>query len=201
MKIFCIGRNYVAHTEELGNNVPTEPMVFCKPPTAQLRNNDPFYYPDFSDDIHYEVELILKICKNGKSIKRPFAKTYYKEIGLGIDFTARDLQTKLKSKGHPWEIAKGFDKSALIGGFINKKELPEHINFSLMKNQKTVQKGDSTLMIFNFDDLIIHISKYFTLQKGDLIFTGTPAGVGPLKVGDRLQGYIQDKEMFNCLIM
>jgi 2-keto-4-pentenoate hydratase/2-oxohepta-3-ene-1,7-dioic acid hydratase in catechol pathway len=200
MKIFCIGRNYAAHAAELNNEIPTEPIIFMKPPTALLLNNDPFYHPSFSEDIHYEVEVVLKIKKNGKAVQKKFASDYYDEIGLGIDFTARDLQSKLKEKGHPWEKAKAFDNSAVLSNFVSKSTLGNPICFSLSKNGKTVQSGDTSLLLFPFDDLIVHISKYFTLQKGDLIYTGTPAGVGKINIGDELQGYLDDKEMFYCKI-
>lgn len=203
MKIFCIGRNYVKHAEELGNDVPDEPMVFMKPPTSLLKDNKDFYYPDFSKNIHYEVELVLKIKKNGRHIQKQFAKDYYEEIGLGIDFTARDIQDKAKAKGHPWEKAKAFDFSAVLSEFISLEEAlgPKgNVDFSLLKNDELVQKGDSNLMIFDFDTLITHLSEYFTFQTGDLIYTGTPAGVGPVKIGDQLKGYIGKKEMFSFQI-
>ncbi len=199
MKIFCIGRNYVDHAKELNNQVPKQPLVFMKPPTALLRNNDPFYIPEFSEDVHYELELVLKIKKNGKYIQPAFTKDYYESIALGIDFTARDLQSKLKEKGHPWEIAKGFDNSAALSSFVN---LPteENIKFQLFKNDVLVQDGSSQDMIFNFDTLIVHISKFFTLQQGDLIYTGTPAGVGPVSIGDHLVGTLQGQTLFDFYI-
>jgi 2-keto-4-pentenoate hydratase/2-oxohepta-3-ene-1,7-dioic acid hydratase in catechol pathway len=203
MKIICIGRNYVAHARELNNELPTEPVIFMKPDSALLRNNDPFYIPDWSNDLHHEVELIVKISKLGKSIEREFAPRYYSEVGLGIDFTARDLQNKLKDKGLPWEKAKAFDHSAVIcKEFIPIDSLPNRdaINFRLDINGKTVQEGNTSLMIFPIDELIAHISKYFTLKIGDLIYTGTPAGVGPVRIDDRLEGYLEDRKMFDFLV-
>ncbi|MBN2664153.1 MAG: fumarylacetoacetate hydrolase family protein [Bacteroidales bacterium] len=202
MKIFCIGRNYLNHAKELNNSVPTEPVVFLKPDTALLRNNDPFYLPDFSDEIHHEIELVVKINKVGKHIAKEFAHRYYNEIGLGVDFTARDLQAKLKEKGLPWEKAKAFDFSAPIStNFINKEDLElENLNFSLEINNKIVQNGNTADMIFKIDELIEHISKFFTLKIGDLIYTGTPAGVGKIEIGDHLQGFINEKIMLDFLI-
>jgi len=202
MKIFCIGRNYVDHAKELGNQVPSEPLVFMKPPTALLKNNKDFYYPTFSKNIHFEVELVIKIKKNGRSIQQKFAGGYYDEIGLGIDFTARDIQEKAKEKGHPWEKAKAFDFSAVISDFIplETSALESGIEFHLEKNGKEVQVGTSKDMLFNIDTLICHLSRYFTLQTGDLIYTGTPAGVGPIKIGDKLEGFLQKKSMFTCQI-
>jgi 2-keto-4-pentenoate hydratase/2-oxohepta-3-ene-1,7-dioic acid hydratase in catechol pathway len=203
MKIICIGRNYVAHAKELNNELPTEPVIFMKPDSALLRNNDPFYIPDWSNDLHHEVELIVRINKLGKSIEKEFAPRYYTEVGLGIDFTARDVQNKLKDKGLPWEKAKAFDHSAVIcKEFVPVNELPDRnsINFRLDINGKTVQEGNTSLMIFPIDELISQISKYFTLKIGDLIYTGTPAGVGPVAIGDRLEGYLEDKKMFDFMI-
>lgn len=200
MKIFCIGRNYVAHAKELNNDVPSSPMVFMKPSTALLQDNKPFYYPSFSNDIHYEVELVLKIKKHGKHIEKQFAHLYYDQIGLGIDFTARDIQSELKKKGHPWEIAKSFDSSAVISTFQSIEELPKEIPFTLQKNGELVQDGNSNRMIFDFDTIISYISKRFTLQIGDLIYTGTPAGVGPIQIGDRLEGFIAKKSVFHVEI-
>lgn len=199
MKIFCIGRNYVAHAKELNNEVPTEPVVFMKPPTALLKDNRPFYHPEFSNDIQFETELVIKINKNGKYIDEKFAHKYYDEIALGIDFTARDLQNKLKAKGLPWELAKGFDGSAVIGEFINKTGLPNvnAINFELKLNGNSVQVGDSSLVLFSFDNIISFISQYFSLQKGDLIYTGTPAGVGKINIGDKFDGFIEEKLNFS----
>lgn len=202
MKIICIGRNYVDHARELNNPLPQKPIIFMKPPTALLIDDRPFYYPDFTNDLHHEAEIVLKICKNGRHIEPPFASSYYQEVGFGIDFTARDLQSELKEKGHPWEIAKAFDFSAPLGRFIPISDLPdrENIHFKLTKNGVTVQEGTTADLIFPFDDLICYISKYFRLQIGDYIFTGTPAGVGPVKVGDLLVGYIEDRELLNCEI-
>lgn len=203
MKIICVGRNYVAHAKELNNEVPTEPVLFMKPDSALLRNNDPFYIPDWSNDVHHEVELIVKICKLGKNIETKFAHRYYKEIGLGIDFTARDLQNALKDKGLPWEKSKAFDHSAVIcSEFVSVDSLPDRnaINFRLDINENTVQEGNSALMIFPIDDIIAHVSKYFTLKIGDLIYTGTPAGVGKVNIGDRLEGYLEGTKKFDFWI-
>jgi acylpyruvate hydrolase len=201
MKIFCIGRNYEEHARELNNPVPAAPVVFMKPSTALLLDGKPFYYPEFSQNIHYELELVLKICKNGKSVAEKFASAYYDKIGLGIDFTARDIQDICKQKGHPWEIAKSFDNSAVLGDFIPKTDLEGNsISFSLLKNGEQVQQGNSADMIFSFDAIISYISTYFTLQVGDLIYTGTPAGVGPVKTGDQLQGLLEGKKRLHCII-
>jgi acylpyruvate hydrolase len=203
MKILCIGRNYVDHAKELNNPVPENPVFFLKPDTALLRRNRPFYYPDFSKDIHYECELVVKINKLGKNIQKKFAHTYYNEIGIGIDFTARDLQSKSKAKGLPWEIAKAFDASAPLSmEFIDKSEFEDlkKIRFHLDKNGETVQEGNSADMIFDIDELIAYLSRFFTLKTGDLIFTGTPAGVGPVKIGDKLEAYIGDMLMLKCNI-
>ncbi len=200
MKIICIGRNYSEHIRELNNDIPAEPVIFMKPDSALLRNNEPFYIPDFSNDVHYECELIVRINRLGKNIETRFANRYYDEIGLGIDFTARDLQNKLKDKGLPWEKAKAFDRSAVISSeFVNKNELPNlsAIKFQLKKNGETVQNGDSSFMLFPIDELISQISKYFTLKIGDLIYTGTPAGVGPVAIGDRLEGFMEGTKMFD----
>lgn len=202
MKIFCIGRNYVDHAKELDNQVPSEPLVFMKPPTALLKDNKDFYYPSFSENIHFEVELVVKVKKNGRSIQPTFAKDYYDKIGLGIDFTARDLQDKAKAKGHPWEKAKAFDFSAVLSDFIplEANALEKGINFHLEKNGEVVQVGTSSDMLFDINTLICHLSQFFTLQTGDLIYTGTPAGVGPIAIGDVLEGFIQKKSMFTCHI-
>ncbi len=199
MKIIAIGRNYQEHAKELNNPIPTEPVVFLKPDTALLKEGKAFYHPDFSNDIHYEVELIIKIGKEGKHITSKFARNYIEAIGLGIDFTARDLQQKCKEKGLPWEIAKAFDHSAPIGDFIPVNEIPDlnAIQFSLKQNQIIVQNGNSADMIFSFDDIISYVSQRFTLKKGDLIFTGTPAGVGKINIGDLLEGYISDRKMLS----
>jgi acylpyruvate hydrolase len=199
MKIICIGRNYADHAKELNNAVPTEPLFFLKPDTALLRDNDPFYYPDFTKDLHYECEVVVKINKVGKNIQEKFAHKYYDEISLGIDFTARDLQEKCKEKGHPWEIAKAFEHSAPISNtWIKKDELTlENIEFHLDIDGKTVQKGTTKDWIFHIDQIIAYVSKFMTLKTGDLIFTGTPAGVGKVEIGNRLVGYISEKELFN----
>lgn len=198
MKIFCVGRNYSEHAKELGNAVPENPVIFCKPDTALLKNGEDFYLPDFSNDVHYEAELVIKISKMGKKIQEKFASNYYSEIGFGIDFTARDLQAQLKQKGLPWELAKAFDGSAPIGEFSNLKDLQNPIQFSLLKNGELVQNGNSNDMIFSFDKIVSFISQYFTLKVGDLIYTGTPAGVGQVKIGDKLEGFIGDKKMLHC---
>lgn len=202
MKIFCIGRNYVDHIKELKNEKPDEPVIFIKPDTAMLRRNRPFYIPSFSNNLHHEIELVLKIEKVGKNISPKFASRFYSSVGIGIDFTARDLQDKLKEKGLPWEKAKAFDYSAAfsdtflpLDGFDK-----ENIPFRLDINGETRQNGNSGQMIFPFDELIVHISKYFSLKNGDLIFTGTPSGVGPVKIGDRLQAYIGNQKLMDFMI-
>ena len=202
MKIICIGRNYVEHIEELMNEKPEEPVIFLKPDSSLLRKNRPFFIPSFSNDLQHEVELILKIDRLGKNISRKFASRYYSLVGLGIDFTARDLQTKLKTKGLPWEKAKAFDSSAVISDlFIPLSELnPGNIDFHLDINGQIRQKGNSVQMLFPFDELVEHVSKYFTLRTGDLIYTGTPAGVSAVQINDRLEGYINDQKMFDFLI-
>lgn len=202
MKIICVGRNYVAHAAELGNEVPDEPLIFMKPHSALLQGNKPMYYPDFTKDLNYEGELVLKICKNGRHVQPEFADTYYQQIGFGIDFTARDLQQKCKEKGHPWEIAKAFDQSAVLGQFIDVSELPDRksIKFETTLNGKVVQQGDSALMIYTFNHIICYVSKFFKLQLGDFIFTGTPAGVGPVQRGDVLKGSIEGREVLSCEI-
>ena len=197
MKIICIGRNYAEHAKEMNAAVPTEPVFFLKPDTALIKENQPFYYPDFSKEIHHEVELVLKINKAGKNIGSEFAHKYYDEIGIGIDFTARDLQAKCKEKGLPWEKAKAFDGSAPVGSFINKKELGDlnNIEFRLNVNGKEVQKGNTKDLLFSFDAVIAYVSKFFTLKTGDLIYTGTPEGVGPVAIGDQLEAFIGDKSL------
>ena len=198
MKIICIGRNYGAHAKELGNEVPEKPVIFCKPDTALLKNNEPFYIPSFSKDIHHEIEVVVKIDKMGKSIAPQFAHKYYSEITLGIDFTARDLQSELKAKGLPWELAKAFDNSAVVGQFVNKTSVNlEALEFTLLKNSVPVQQGNTKDMLFNIDTIISFVSHYFTLKTGDLIFTGTPAGVGAVEIGDQLIGLVGDVEFFN----
>ncbi|WP_162415635.1 fumarylacetoacetate hydrolase family protein [Cyclobacterium roseum] len=199
MKIIAIGRNYAAHIEELQNEKPTEPVVFLKPDTALLKNNAPFYHPEFSEDIHHEVELVLKIKKEGKYIDQQFAHTYYDEIGIGIDFTARDLQRKCKEKGLPWEIAKAFNGSAPIGDFRPVANFPNvaDINFHLDVNGERRQTGNTSLLIFPFDVILAYVSQFFTLKTGDLIFTGTPAGVGKVAIGDRLEAYVEQEKLLD----
>ncbi len=199
MKIICIGRNYVAHAKELGNEVPTEPVIFLKPDTALLKNNDPFYYPGFSKDIHHEVELVLRISREGKNIEPQFAHKYFDQIGLGVDFTARDLQSKAKSKGLPWDLAKGFNGSAPVSKFIKAEEIEnkENINFKLQVNGEERQHGNTQNMLFKYGDIISYISKFILLKTGDLIFTGTPEGVSAVNIGDRLEGYIEDQKMLD----
>lgn len=202
MKIICVGRNYTEHIKELDNVVPDEPILFLKPDSAILLKKQPFYIPEFTNEVHHEVEVLVKINRIGKHIDRKFAYKYYDEIGLGIDFTARDLQKKLKSDGLPWEKAKAFDGSAVIGNFISKNEIEDidDLPFSLKRNGEVVQQGSTKQMMWKIDALIENISKYFTLKIGDVIFTGTPSGVGPVSVDDVLQGYIEDKEMFSIKI-
>ena len=202
MKIICIGRNYLAHVKELDNDLPTEPMFFMKPETALLPAGEPFPYPDFSKEIHYETELVLRICKTGKAIDENSASEYYDAITVGIDFTARDLQNKCKAKGHPWEIAKAFDYSAPIGKFKKISELkhPEDITFGMKLNDKWVQQGHSRDMIFSFDRIISHVSQFVTLKKGDCIFTGTPQGVGEVHVGDKLELFLEGDLTFWFLV-
>ena len=202
MKIICIGRNYVEHIEELKNERPEEPVFFMKPDTSILRKNRPFYIPSFSNDLQHEVELIIKIDKVGKNISKKFAHRYYSSIGIGIDFTARDVQNELISKGLPWEKCKAFDNSAAFGEeFISLDQLDKNnIEFYLNINGERRQTGNSSKMIFSFDDIISHVSKYITLKTGDLIYTGTPSGVSPVKINDRLQAYIGDKKLMDFLI-
>jgi len=198
MKIFCVGRNYVAHAKELGNEVPTEPVIFMKPKSALLQPNAPFYYPEFTNELHYECEIVLKIGKNGKYIQEKQAGKYYNAITVGIDFTARDIQDELKKKGLPWEKAKAWDNSAVVGTWIdiNPQIQKNNINFCLYKNKELVQNGNTNLMLFNFDQIVSNISNYFSLNIGDLIFTGTPAGVGECVVGDILEGFIENDSLF-----
>lgn len=199
MKIVAIGRNYAAHIAELKNEVPDEPVIFFKPDTAVLRNNEPFYYPDYTSDVHYEAELILRIGREGKNIDRKFAHKYFDAIGLGIDFTARDLQSKAKAKGLPWALAKGFNGSAPISEFLPLDQFPDlqRINFRLEVNGETKQQGNSEMMLHKFDDIIAYISRFVTLKTGDIIFTGTPEGVGPIQIGDRLAGYVEDRKLLD----
>ncbi|SHJ54587.1 fumarylacetoacetate hydrolase family protein [Aquimarina spongiae] len=202
MKIICIGRNYTDHIEELENEKPTDPVVFLKPDTSILLKKQPFFIPDFSNDIHYEVEILIKIKKLGKYIDRKFAHKYYDEIGLGIDFTARDLQSQLKSKGLPWEKAKAFDGAAVIGNWVSKDNFADvnDINFRLEKNKEIVQQGNTQLMLWKIDELVEYVSQFFTLKIGDIIFTGTPAGVGRVDANDYLDGYIEDEKMFSIKV-
>lgn len=202
MKIICVGRNYAEHAKELNNELPTEPVLFMKPKNALLQNNHPFYYPDFTDNLHYECELVLRVCKNGKHIQEKFADKYYDAISVGIDFTARDLQDKQKAKGLPWEISKSFDNSAVVGKFmpITPETDKKDINFCLYKNKEIVQQGNTKDLIFTFDFLLSYISKYFTLNIGDLIFTGTPAGVGPVEIGDTLEAFIENDSLLEFMV-
>ena len=202
MKLICIGRNYTEHIKELENEKPIDPVVFLKPDTAILLKRQPFFVPDFSDDVHHEVEVLVKINKVGKHIDRKFAHKYYDEIGLGIDFTARDLQSQLKAKGLPWEKAKAFDGSAVVGKWLSKSNFKNvnDINFNLHKNDTIVQDGNTGLMLWKIDELIEYVSKYFTLKIGDIIFTGTPAGVGKVFANDKLKGFIEEKEMFSITV-
>jgi 2-keto-4-pentenoate hydratase/2-oxohepta-3-ene-1,7-dioic acid hydratase in catechol pathway len=198
MRIFAVGRNYVEHIEELNNQRPDEPVIFTKPDTALLKNNASFYYPDFSKDIHHEVELVLRISKEGKNIDAKFAHKYYDAIGVGIDFTARDIQAKIKEKALPWDIAKGFDGSAPISSrFIPVADFKDvrNINFSLTVDGVLKQNGNTSLMLFPFDVIISYLSKFFTLRTGDLIFTGTPKGVGPVTIGNKLTAFIENEKL------
>jgi len=201
MKIICIGRNYVNHAKELNNPVPKQPLIFMKPDTAMLVNRKPFFYPEFTEKLHYEAEIVLKVCKNGKHVEPKFAHKYYDQLTVGLDLTARDVQARCKEKGHPWEIAKGFDGSAVLGEFISMADFQaDNIDFSLNKNGETVQKGNTKDLIFSFDYIISYVSKFFRLHIGDMIFTGTPEGVGPLQVGDELEGFIGEKRLLECRI-
>jgi acylpyruvate hydrolase len=197
MKIFAIGRNYAEHIQELKNEKPTDPVVFMKPDTALLKNNADFYHPDFSQDIHHEVEIVLKVCKEGKYIEEKFAHRYFDEISVGIDFTARDLQQKQKEKGLPWEIAKAFNGSAPIGEFLPANNFPDlkNLHFSLRVNGSLRQQGNTSLMLYDFAYIISYLSRFFTLKKGDLIYTGTPKGVAAVKPGDTLEAFIEDKKL------
>jgi len=202
MKIICIGRNYNEHIKELANERPDEPVVFIKPDSSVLPKEQDFYIPDFTQDVHYEVEVLVKICKVGKHIAERFAHKYYNEIGLGIDFTARDLQSKLKQKGLPWEKAKGFDGSAVIGKWLPKSNFKDlnDLKFSLLKNNELVQEGNTGFMLWKIDELVAHVSKYFTLKKGDVLFTGTPSGVGQIATNDYLSGKLEGQELFTVKI-
>lgn len=199
MKIICIGLNYKSHIQELKCETPEKPLFFLKPETSMILRNRPFFLPDFSNDIHYEVELLIKINKVGKFIQKRFAHTYYDEIGLGIDFTARDIQQEAMAKGLPWELSKVFDGSAIIGNFLPKSQFADlqNINFHLQKNEQIVQKGNSADMLFDIDDIIAYVSQFITLKIGDIIFTGTPVGVGRVDINDRLQGFIEEQKMFD----
>ncbi len=197
MKIIAIGRNYTEHIKELNNEKPDEPVIFTKPETALLQNNAPFYYPDFSNNIHYEVEIVLRICKHGKYIDPKFASNYFDAIGIGIDFTARDLQDKAKDKGLPWALAKGFNGSAPISKFIDKSKFKDikNLNFSLKVDGETKQQGNTSLMLFPNEEIISYISKFIMLKKGDIIFTGTPKGVGPIAIGNKLEAFIEEEKL------
>lgn len=200
MKIICIGRNYAEHIKELNNNVPARPVIFMKPKNAILLPNKPFYYPEFSDNIHYECELVVKVCKNGKYIQERFASKYYNEVTVGLDLTARDVQKELKEQGLPWELAKAFDGSAIVGDFIPLDEETKFgdINFELKKNGESVQQGNASNMIFTVNEIIAYVSQYISINIGDLIFTGTPSGVGPIEVYDHLEGYLNGKKLLNA---
>ena len=198
MKIFCVGRNFAAHAEELGNEIPDEPVIFMKPKSALLQPHAPFYYPEFTNELHYECELVLRVSKNGKYIQEKFASKYYDAVTTGIDFTARDIQNELKAKGLPWEKAKAWDNSAVIGKWVTFAEVKnkKDINFGLYKNKELAQQGNSANMIHNFDSIVAYISNFFSVNIGDVIFTGTPAGVGEAVVGDELEGFLEDVSMF-----
>ncbi|HOZ96242.1 MAG TPA: fumarylacetoacetate hydrolase family protein [Niabella sp.] len=202
MKIFCIGRNYVAHAKELDNEVPEEPVVFLKPKSSLLKPHLPFYYPEFTNELHYESELVLRICKNGRYVSKRFAHQYYDAITVGIDFTARDLQNELKKKGLPWEKAKAWDNSAVIGKWRPLSDFPnpKNINFGFYKNDELVQQGNSGNMIYGFNSVVANISKYFSMNIGDIIFTGTPAGVGEVLPGDQLEGILEDEIVLNLKV-
>jgi 2-keto-4-pentenoate hydratase/2-oxohepta-3-ene-1,7-dioic acid hydratase in catechol pathway len=202
MKIFCVGRNYAEHAKELGNDVPEEPVIFLKPKSALLQPHMPFYYPEFTNELHYEAEIVLRISKNGKYIQERHAPKYYNGYTIGIDFTARDVQNELKAKGLPWEKAKAWDNSAVVGKFIDIGENfdPGNINFCLYNNKQIVQQGNTSQMIFTFNEIVSNISQYFSLNIGDLIFTGTPAGVGECVVGDELEGFIEDESLLEVAI-
>jgi 2-keto-4-pentenoate hydratase/2-oxohepta-3-ene-1,7-dioic acid hydratase in catechol pathway len=202
MKIICIGRNYVDHAKELNNPVPEKPVFFLKPDTALVIKNRPFFYPDFSNDVHHEIELVIRIQRLGRSIAEKFAPRYYSQIGLGVDFTARDLQNEMRQKGLPWEISKGFDYSAPISEFYPVADFGDigNLAFRLDVNGRTVQQGSSRDMIFSFDKIIAYVSRFMTLKTGDLIFTGTPAGVGPVKIGDHLECYLQERKLMDFFV-
>ena len=202
MKIICIGRNYSEHAKEMNSDVPDKPVFFIKPDTCLNRNNQPFFYPEFTKDLHYELEVVIRFNRIGRSVNKRFAHRYYDAVSLGIDFTARDLQQECKQKGLPWEIAKAFDYSAPIGEFIPKEEIEDlgNIEFRLEKNDVIVQQGNTRDMIFSFDELIDYVSRFVTFRIGDYMYTGTPAGVGPVQVGDRLKGYLNNRLMFDFFV-
>ncbi len=202
MKIICIGRNYADHIKELNNERPSDPVVFIKPDSSVLPKEQDFYIPEFTKDVHYEVEVLVKIKKVGKHIEEKFAHTYYDEVGLGIDFTARDLQSALKEKGLPWEKAKGFDGAAVVGKWLPKTNFKDlnNLNFSLSKNGEMVQQGNTSMMLWKIDEIIAYVSTYFMLKKGDIIFTGTPAGVGKIETNDYLSGKLENEELFTVKI-
>lgn len=202
MKIICVGRNYSAHIDELQSPRPEAPVIFMKPDSAILPSKTPFYLPEFSKNIHHEVELIVKISKPGKFIQKEFANRYYQEIGLGIDFTARDMQNDLIAKGLPWELCKGFDGSAVIGDFVSKEQFTsvQDINFSLKKNGETIQQANSSMMLWKIDELISYVSQFFTLKKGDILFTGTPEGVSAVQPNDKIEGFIDDQKLVSVTI-
>lgn len=201
MKIFCIGRNYAEHAAELKNEIPTEPVIFMKPDTALLRNNNPFFIPEFTKDVHYELEVVIKINRLGKGIHKQFAANYYSEIGIGIDFTARDLQNNQKKKGLPWEISKAFDSSAAVSKFqpLGNRDI-QNLDFHLVQNGKVVQKGNTADMIFKVDEVISYISQFFMLKIGDLLYTGTPVGVGKVNIGDRLEAYLGEQKLMDFYV-
>jgi len=202
MKIIAIGRNYAEHAKELNNPVPTTPVIFMKPDTALLKDNKPFYHPEFSQDIHHEIELVLKVSKEGKHISEKFAANYFEEIALGVDFTARDIQTKHKEKGLPWELAKAFDNSAPVSNFLPKAQFADlyNLNFKLDINGKNRQRGNTKDLLFSFERIIAFVSQYITLKKGDLIFTGTPEGVGKVAVGDHLEGFLEGEKLLDFYV-
>ncbi|MGP8214961.1 MAG: fumarylacetoacetate hydrolase family protein [Bacteroidia bacterium] len=203
MKILCIGRNYAEHAKEMKAEIPAEPVFFMKPETALIEKNKPFYYPDFSSDVQHEVEIVLKVCKNGKNVQKQFAHKYFDEISVGIDFTARDLQAACKTKGLPWEKAKAFDGSGVVGKMVPKKKYKDisNLHFRLDVNGKTVQEGNTKDVIFSFDTIIEYVSKFVTLKMGDIIYTGTPVGVGPVMVGDRLEAYIENEKLLDFKVV
>ena len=202
MKIICVGRNYRAHAKELNNPIPSKPLVFMKPDTALLRNNEDFYYPEFTQDLHYECELVVRVCREGKYLQEAFVSSYIDGIGLGIDFTARDIQSEAKKKGHPWDLAKGFNHSAPVSDFITPEELPDiqNLHFTCSINGEVRQQGHTADMIFPVNTFIAYISRFVTIKKGDLIFTGTPAGVGPVQPGDHLEATLEGKKMLDFYV-